>query len=428
MKFRILALVGISAFVLGCARFIQAAGLAPARNENGVYHVQDFGASGDGEADDTAAFQAALDKAGAKGGGVVKAGVGQFRMKGHLVFPSNVTLEGIWRAPARGVPFSGGTVLMPTEGKGEPEGTPFIKLNTTSTLKGVTIFYPEQVRENPPHAYPWTVQGEGDNCSIVNVTMVNPYQAVDFGSLFCGRHYINGLYAQALYRGLFIDQCYDVGRIENVHFWPFWTVATSGPLFDFTEENGIAFMIARTDGEMGVNLFQIFYNIGFYFTDKGHGGGSGMYTNVYSDVSPLAMKVDATHGHAPVTIVNGSFMTAVDVAPKKQCLVNFVATGFWSIKDTRYHAKLEGPAQVTFDACSFYDWDRVKEGHAAIESNCESIIVSDSQFIMKRPGLKVRLGKDTKSAIIASNRMRGGIAIENNAKDADVQIGLNTGR
>ena len=392
--------------------------------------VYEFGAVGDGVTDDTEAFQRALDAAGETGGGVVKAGVGTFLIKGNLVFPDNVTLEGVWRAPVRGVPFTSGTTLLAVADKGNPDGPPFIKLNTSSVLKGVTIYYPEQIQENPPHAYPWTVQGEGDNCTILSVTMINPYKAVDFGSLFCGRHYINGLYAHALYKGLYIDQCYDVGRIENIHFWPFWTVATEGPLYDFTYENGTAFIIGRTDGEMGLNLFQIFYNIGFHFVDTGHGGGSGTYTNVYSDVTPVAVQVDATHQHAPVSFVNSSFMSAVNIDVESQAVVNMTGCGFWDVRDVEHHIRIQGPAVVNVSSCTFYRWDRQRQGAAAIEAEAGSVIVTGSNFFMDRDGaVKVRLGDAIRSAVVVGNIMRGGVVIDDQTgDDADVQIGLNAGK
>ena len=395
----------------------------------GIVYLEDYGAIGDGVTDDTAAFQAALDAASAAGGGVVNASAGTFMIRGRLNVPEHVALEGVWEASNRGVPETG-TVLLAVDGKGSADGPPFIMLHTNSTLKGLTILYPEQIEANPPHAYPWTVRGTGDNCTILDVTMVNPYMAVDFGTMFCGRHYIDGLYAQALYRGLFIDQCYDVGRIENIHFWPFWTGADKGDLFDFTYQNGIAFQFARTDGEMGVNLFQIFYNIGFHFIDAGHGGGSGMYTNIYSDVCPTAIKVEASHAHAPISFTNGSFMTSAVVDAKKQTLVNFENCGFWTTNEASFHGKFDGKAIITMTGCTFYDWDRAKAGVAAIESNCDSLVLTGSQFLMNRQGAtKVRLGPATNAAVIVGNRMRDGVAIENQAApQADVQIGLNAGR
>ena len=189
------------------------------------WNVRDFGAVGDGKADDTAAFQKALDAAQAGAGGIVSVPTGKYLIAGHLDIHEHTTLEGVFRAPtARSQGF--GSTLLATEGKGQADGPPFIFLHANSTLKGLTIFYPEQDRDKPT-PYPWCVRGHGDNASIVDVLMVNPWQAVDFATHPCGRHLIRGLYAQALYRGLQVDRCLDIGRVEDVHFWPFWDVGPS---------------------------------------------------------------------------------------------------------------------------------------------------------------------------------------------------------
>ncbi|HUV05715.1 MAG TPA: glycosyl hydrolase family 28-related protein, partial [Armatimonadota bacterium] len=195
-----------------CALVLLITGIASAS-------VRDFGAKGDGTTNDTAAFQKAMDECGKSGGGVVEVPTGRYLIKTNLSIPPSVTLEGVWRAPAsvaqyhdpkdpKGGPELTGSVLLAVDGASKPDGTPFISMHRDSTLKGVTIFYPEQTKTNPPVAYPWTVQCAGaDNCSIIDVLMVNPYQAVDFGSKASGRHYIRGLYAQPLFKGLYVDLC-----------------------------------------------------------------------------------------------------------------------------------------------------------------------------------------------------------------------------
>ena len=59
------------------------------------FNVKDFGAVGDGQTDDTAAFQKALDAASQAGGGVVQAPRGNYFFAGNLNVPSAVTLSGI---------------------------------------------------------------------------------------------------------------------------------------------------------------------------------------------------------------------------------------------------------------------------------------------------------------------------------------------
>ncbi|MCP4645205.1 MAG: hypothetical protein GY851_32485 [bacterium] len=413
-------------------------GFPGAAAEPGVHSVVASGAKGDGTTDDTAAFQAALDAAG-EGGGLVTVPKGRFLIKTHIVIPDNVTVEGIWRSPQRGDPVTAGTVLLAVEGQGDPEGVPFITLNTQSTVTGVTIFYPEQIRANPPHAYPWTIATRKacDNASIVNVTIVNPYQAVDFGTWPTGRHYINGLYAYPLLKGLYINQCYDVGRIENIHFWPFWDLNPDSPLWEFTKANGTAFIIGRTDGEMGSNLFSIFYKVGMHFIrgpirgDKGAtdrtAPGSGAYTNCYMDITPCAVKVDDVAAHAGVSFVNGMFMSGIEVGPMNKGPVKFTGCGFWAVKGLESYARVEGRGSVFFESCHFSNWDQAETGAPCLDLNSRRAIVTGCDFESVRANhVQVRLGPNVQAAVITSNLMGREVLIENNAPEsAGVQIGLN---
>src|SRR5262249_979615 len=97
------------------------------------YSVLDFGAKGDGQSDDTAAFQKGLDGAGQAGGGEVYAPRGTYFFAGHLNIPNGVTLRGIWESvPAHpgirnaGLPKPGtdGTTFLVTEERGNEEGSP----------------------------------------------------------------------------------------------------------------------------------------------------------------------------------------------------------------------------------------------------------------------------------------------------------------
>lgn len=62
-------------------------------------NVRDFGAIGDGKADDTTAFTAAMKEAADAGGDLVHVPRGNYLIKGTLDVPESVTLEGVFRAP-----------------------------------------------------------------------------------------------------------------------------------------------------------------------------------------------------------------------------------------------------------------------------------------------------------------------------------------
>jgi len=123
---------------------------------------------------------------------------------------------------------------------GHEDGLPFIKLNTDSTLKGVVIFYPDQVRNDVPRPYPYAVVMQGANAAVLQVELLNPYNGID--ATGCARHLIRDVQGQPLRRGIYVDAIYDIGRIEDVHFNPWWSMEPK--LFQWQQENGEAFLIA----------------------------------------------------------------------------------------------------------------------------------------------------------------------------------------
>jgi len=66
-------------------------------HKTGRINVLDYGAQGDGAADDTGAFQKALDAAGKAGGVEVYAPPGRYRFQGSLDVPPAIALVGSFR-------------------------------------------------------------------------------------------------------------------------------------------------------------------------------------------------------------------------------------------------------------------------------------------------------------------------------------------
>lgn len=384
-------------------------------------NVRDFGAVGDGKADDTAAFTAAMKEAGDAGGDLVFVPRGNYLIKGTLDVPENVTLEGIFRVPTARTQ-NRGSCLLAVAGAGSAEGTPFITLHQNSTLHGLTIFYPEQKQANPPTPYPWTVRGDGDNCSLIDVLLVNPYQAVDFGTRAAGRHLIRGLYAQPLYRGIFIDQCFDVGRVEDVHLWPFWG-GWEGGLGKFTREQGIAFIIGRTDWEYLFNCFCIGFNIGFQFIKTKAGMANAVLTQCGSDIGPTAVRVENVQDHAGISFVNGQFMAGIEVKETNRGPVKFTACGFWGIPTTDSHAVLEGRGHTTFNGCHFASWGKKNADAPCIYAKRGGLTVTACDFA-DRGKAQVTIEQEVEAALVFGNRLRGKDRVTNLAGDR-AQIALN---
>jgi len=88
-------------------------------------NARDYGAVGDGVADDTAAVQAALNAA-EKEGPVCLLPAGRYRINGALTVPPGVTFRGA----SEGVPHSEhpiGTLLLAYGGRGDADGAPLLE-------------------------------------------------------------------------------------------------------------------------------------------------------------------------------------------------------------------------------------------------------------------------------------------------------------
>ncbi|MCE5199719.1 MAG: glycosyl hydrolase family 28-related protein [Armatimonadota bacterium] len=400
----------------------QAVDTAALVGQKGVYSVASFGAKGDRVTDDTKAFQDALDAAGNDGGGIVFVPTGSYLIKTHLNVPKSVTLEGVFRAPTRGAGYEyAGSALLAVEGKGNADGEPFITLNQNATLKGISIFYPEQEKD-APKPYPWCVRGFG-SITILDTIILNPWQAIDLGTNNSGKHFIKRLYAQPIFKGILVDKCYDVGRIEDVHFWPFWDERKNG-LMKFTREHGTAFIFGRTDWEFVSGCFCIEYKTGFQFTSIKDGPGNVLVNNSGSDIGPCAVLVESTQGHAGVAFTNCQFMAGIDIKETNNGPVKFDNCGFWGYGKTGYHANIEGSGQTIFNSCHFTGWDQNNEGTPAIIANGGGLMVTGCDF-MAVGEKQILLGEKLKSAVITSNRLRGGMSIENKST-CKAQIGLNS--
>ncbi len=172
-------------------------------------------------ADNTAAFQQALDTVGAAGGGTVYVPAGKWPLRGGLTVPSGVELRGISDVPHHTV--SGGTVLFAYAGRGQEDGPPLIQLRERSGVRGLTVWHPEQ-NLLAPVAYPWVVRGLGPRCWVIDLTVGNAWQGVDFGSQASAGHLVRYLAGSPLRRGLWVSRSDSDGWVEDVQFNPHYAL------------------------------------------------------------------------------------------------------------------------------------------------------------------------------------------------------------
>lgn len=190
--------------------------------ENGsVVNVVSFGGRGDGSTDNTRAFQACLD-ALAPSGGICFVPAGNYSFLGTLRVPVGVAMVGtsecVTDAPGRpggtahtagygGSPNTG-SILLVHSGRGNETATPFVSLNENSALRGVTIYYPENVFDQVPKPYPWAVDLVGNDVAVLDCLLLNPWLGIR--AVSAARHYIARVQGQPVKTGVFVDATYDM--------------------------------------------------------------------------------------------------------------------------------------------------------------------------------------------------------------------------
>ncbi|HEV57341.1 MAG TPA: hypothetical protein ENN87_07565 [Phycisphaerales bacterium] len=389
------------------------------------WDVVDAGAVADGKTDCTAAFQKALDEAGAAGGGIVHVPAGRFAVRGNLVVPGGVTLSGTFTAPPTnrhdGRPDLHGSVLLAYAGRGEPDGKPFIRLGgNMATVKGLIVTYPEWKQSDvPPVPYPPCILGRGyDNMAILDCCLINPYEGIRFER--AGRQLVRNVYGYPIWRGFYVDECYDIGRLENCHFWPFGVrYQADDPYCKWININGVAFEFARTDWHYVLNTFCFGYGVGYKFSQSERGACNGNFLGIGADSCRRAVLVE--QGQPPgILITNGELVgrwssedsVCVEIAEGAATKVSLTNCSFWGPIDRCVLARAPR-SQFTANACHFVHWDNAQRGSPALDLQAGKAICQGNTF--GHGDLHVRIGKDVRSAILIGNQAEDGFRVDNQA-------------
>jgi len=390
-----------------------------------LFDVTASGAVADGVTDCTEAFQKALDEAGKAGGGIVQVPAGRYVIKGNLSIPASVTLEGTYRMPPTlGRPVAGeitGTVLLAYAGRGNVDGPPFIRLaGNCSAVMGVVILYPEWKQTDvPPVPYPPCIGSEGtENVSVQDCCLVNPYEGIKM--VRAHRHLVRNITGYPIKRGIYVDECYDIGHIENIHFWPFGVLyKPDDPYCLWINTRGVAFELARTDWHYVFNTFCFGYGVGYKFSESKSGGTNGNFLGLGADSCRRAVLVEQAQD-AGLLITNGEFVgrwgsadsVCVEVGPRAVGKVSLVNCSFWG-PINRCVWMRSAVGSFSASACHFVSWNNTGSGAPALDLEGGASIVQGCTF--GNMGAHVRVGPRVRSAIIMGNQASGGIIVKNAA-------------
>ncbi|HYG35032.1 MAG TPA: glycosyl hydrolase family 28-related protein [Clostridia bacterium] len=404
------------------------------QTKNHSWNVVAAGAVGDGVTDCTEVFQKLLNEAGKAGGGVVDVPAGRYRINGSLAVPANVTLQGIYRVPPTSgpTPISAltGSVLLALAGRGKPEGAAFINLaGNNSSIAGLIIAYPDWKQTDvPPVPYPPCVLSQDtENVGIRDCCLLNPYEGIKL--VRAHRHLVRNVTGYPIQRGLFVDECYDIGHIENVHFWPFGvSYNPEDPYCKWINTQGVAFELARTDWHYVHNTFCFGYGVGYLFSKSKQGSANGNFLGLGADSCRRALVVQQAQPPG-LLICNGEFVgrwsstnsVCAEIEPEVEGKVSLVNCSFWGPIDRCVWMR-SPTGQFTASACNFVDWDNGGIGSPAIQVDAGKAIVQGCTF--SRDKVHVAVSSNVVSAILTGNQAEGGFRVNNQA-GVRAQIALN---
>ncbi len=375
-------------------------------------------ARADGVTDDTAAIQSSLDEAG-KAGGQVRLAPGRYLVKGSLRVPPGVTLQGVAEAPVWSAPLNG-SIILATGGRDREDDPALFELGHSSAVRGLTVFYPEQ-RTTNIHAYAWTFHLQGHDNTVENVTLINSYNGIRIGPEGNVRHRIRSVYGCVLRRGILVDSCSDIGRIDNVQFHCHWWSAPEvggewKPVHEFMWKHCEAFIFGRTDWEYVNNTFVYPVNIGYRLIHTPAGAANGQFSGIGADEAQVCVKVEQIQPMG-LLISNGQFVCMhgdlrVPVLVENTCggSVRLVNCAFWG--PNRQCVVSHSRSFVSLSDCYLSSTGRTQNpGVSLIEADGGKLQVRGCSFGSDEPCVALKPG--LQHAIITENNGVRGVEVSN---------------
>ena len=272
----------------------------------------------------------------------------------------------------------------------------------------------------------------GNNPAIIDMELLNPYLGIDASKN--QRALIRNIHGQPIKTGLFIDAIFDIGRVENVHWNPWWTMNT--PVYKWQKEHGVGFVFGKTDWHYVLNTFCFGYQVGYQFLKTEHGATNGNFLGIGADDCHTSLLVEDSEPMG-ILITNGEFVafrgpnpTMIRVEKTHRGTVRFNNCAFWG--PGCRNALIDGVGTVGFSNCTFMQWGHeqkedkwIDNDYPSIEVRGGSVILSGNEFLENKQ--QIKLGKEVERAIVTDNLMNGEVRIQSEARKKRVHIHGNLG-
>jgi len=224
------------------------------------HNVVDYGAAGDGKADDAPAIAAAISAAGPRAeptGGTVYLPAGRYLVRSGLSLPPGVTLLGAgWNTPGSQVNIFAGSWIFVEAGA---SFSPVTVAGSGGSVRNLAFNVPDQSTAGPPAPAGPMIRVTANNALVEDICLYNPYGGIflDGGAQATFRR----IFGQPVQYGIAIDQSRDTNYIDGVHFWPYWQPGQLPPA-QYQLANGAGIVLYRCDNPHISNVFAFNYNKG----------------------------------------------------------------------------------------------------------------------------------------------------------------------
>ncbi|MBE6757815.1 MAG: hypothetical protein E7552_04620, partial [Ruminococcaceae bacterium] len=296
-----------------------------------------------GKTDMTEKIQGYLSELGANGGGTLFLMPGRYRIEGTLSVPTGVELRGA--ADFATIPKALNTILQvytPAETVEEAyNATATVTLAESSGIRGVIFNYPDQNQtwhegekvldpivsaetgidtyvqyyEFDFIPYPYAMRGTGKDVYVVNVTVRNGWNGVDFMTHRCDNHYIDYLAGHFFNRGMVVGNGAVGGYIRNYQFnynsimvnsgtWSGWggLPNDSGeikvrdfhqPLQAQFQKDSIILQLGHVEDQLVYNCFNYMSYIGVHLIAEESGAADVRIFGHGVDAGAVSVKIEA---------------------------------------------------------------------------------------------------------------------------------------
>lgn len=273
-----------------------------------VVNVKDFGAVGNGVADDTAAIQACCNA-----GGVFRIPYGVIiRLTSAITVSQPVSFIGSGCVAYKDLDETSNNV----RGEGswfyiDHVGKGFVVDGTSGANDSIAVIRFEKCgafRNQPtptagaftPLNCDWDFDVADAEFQMDDFVALNPTKFLKATLPRGGRLRLKNVRGQPLQRGIEIDQCYDICLLE-CHFWPYWSLNAS--VKTYTLANLTSLITGRVDGLLLQRFFTIWANIGWNIVNNSFGTVNRAHADwLYLDNLTRGIVVNASASGATVNI------------------------------------------------------------------------------------------------------------------------------